>query len=173
MPTKTRTRAATERRSGTGVRNREAMSVRAAARVSVQRGQGIQAIRVPGPTRLRRWALAAAPARADITLRVVGAGEGRRLNREYRGRDYATNVLSFPYGRIAGVLAGDVVLCAPVIAREARDQGKPLDAHFAHLVIHGVLHVRGYVHEAEHEAARMEGLERALLRRLGYPDPYA
>ena len=143
------------------------------ARVSVQRASGTASIAVPGPSRLRRWAIAAAPPRANITVRVVGAGEGRRLNREYRGLDYATNVLSFSYGRMEGVLGGDVVLCAPVIAREARDQRKALDAHFAHLVIHGVLHLRGYVHEAEDEAKRMESTERALLRRLGYPDPYA
>ena len=143
------------------------------ANVAVQQGNGVASIPLPGPARLRAWARSAAPKRADITLRIVGRAEGRRLNARYRGRDYATNVLSFPYGRLAGRLSGDIVLCAPVIAREAREQGKSLDAHFAHLVIHGVLHLRGHDHEKAADAERMERLERAALRRLGYPDPYA
>ena len=104
----------------------------------------------------------------DATLRVVGAAEGRRLNRQYRKKPYATNVLSFPYekGR------GDVVLCHPVIAREARAQGKTLAAHYAHLVLHGLLHLRGYEHEKKREAARMERLEIRLLARAGFGNPY-
>jgi probable rRNA maturation factor len=127
---------------------------------------------VPSPARIRRWAGAAAPRRARITVRVVGAREGRSLNRAYRGGDYATNVLSFPYGRVAGALSGDVVLCAPVIAREAREQRKDPAAHYAHMTVHGVLHLRGYDHEDDAQARRMERAERAILRRLGYPDPY-
>ena len=102
------------------------------------------------------------------TLRIVGAAEGRRLNRQYRKKPYATNVLSFPYekGR------GDVVLCHPVIAREARKQGKTLTAHYAHLVLHGLLHLRGYQHEKKREAERMERFEIRLLARAGFGNPY-
>jgi probable rRNA maturation factor len=115
---------------------------------------------------LRR--IARAVARADITLRVVGRAESQRLNNQFRERKYPTNVLSFPYG--GG--SGDVVLCHPVIAREARDQGKTLRAHYAHLVVHGVLHLRGHDHLRRKDAARMERAEIRLLRRLGFDDPY-
>ena len=131
-----------------------------------------KAAAVPGPARVRRWVAAARPGASEITVRVVGAREGRSLNRTFRGRDYATNVLAFAYGRQDGALRGDLVLCAPVVAREAREQGKKLDAHYAHLVVHGVLHLRGYVHDRASEAAKMERAERSVLRRLGYPDPY-
>jgi probable rRNA maturation factor len=108
---------------------------------------------------------------ASITLRYVGETEARRLNRQFRGKDRATNVLSFVYE--ARPLAGDVVICAPVVAREARGQGKALGAHHAHLVIHGVLHLQGYDHEkGDRAAAAMEKRERALLAKLGFPDPY-
>jgi probable rRNA maturation factor len=120
----------------------------------------------PSPALLRRFARAAA--RADVALRVVGAGESRRLNKRYRKKNYPTNVLSFPYG--GG--SGDVVLCHPVIAREARTQGKSLRAHYAHLVVHGVLHLRGHDHLHRADAARMERAEIRLLRRLGFGDPY-
>jgi probable rRNA maturation factor len=104
-------------------------------------------------------------------VRYVGEAEGRRLNREFRGKDHATNVLSFVYE--AKPLAGDIVICAPVVAREARVQGKALDAHHAHLVIHGALHLQGCDHETSaREAAAMEKRERALLAKLGFPDPY-
>ena len=106
-----------------------------------------------------------------MTLRVVGAAEGRRLNRTFRSRDYATNVLSFGYGRRP--LRGDIVLCHPVIAREARQQGKPLSAHYAHLVVHGMLHLRGLDHARRGAAARMERAEIRVLRRLGLDNPYA
>ena len=104
----------------------------------------------------------------EITLRIVGEREARRLNSHFRKKDYATNVLSFPYGEGRG----DVVLCHPVIAREARAQGKAVAAHYAHLVVHGVLHLRGYDHERDDDAARMEKLETRIMRRLGYSDPY-
>ena len=103
-------------------------------------------------------------------MRFVAEAEGRRLNREYRGKDYATNVLTFVYGR--SPLAGDVVICAPVVAREARAQGKAIEAHYAHLVVHGLLHLQGYDHEVKSQARRMERRERAILVRLGYPDSY-
>ncbi len=128
---------------------------------------------VPSAARVRRWVAAARPGAAQITVRIVGAREGRSLNRKFRHKDYATNVLAFPYGRPNGMLTGDLVLCAPVIAREARDQMKDLAAHYAHLTVHGVLHLRGYQHDAPGAAARMERAERTILRRLGYPDPYA
>ena len=120
---------------------------------------------VPGARSLRKWA-ALVP--IEATLRIVGAPEGRRLNRQYRKTPYPTNVLSFPYGKDRG----DVVLCHPVIAREARAQGKTLAAHYAHLVVHGLLHLRGYEHEKKREAARMERLEVRLLARAGFGNPY-
>jgi probable rRNA maturation factor len=120
---------------------------------------------LPSAAKFRRWA-ALVP--LDVTLRIVGAREGRSLNRRFRGKDYATNVLSFPYE--SG--AGDVVLCHPVIAREARAQGKKLEAHYAHLVLHGLLHLRGYEHEKKREASRMERAEIRLLARAGFGNPY-
>jgi len=127
---------------------------------------------VPPATRLRGWARAAlgAVAGAELSLRVVGAREGRRLNRDFRARDYSTNVLTFDYG--SSPPRGDIVLCKPVIEREARAQGKSLAAHYAHLVVHGVLHLRGFDHERPRRAAKMEGVERRILRKLGYDDPY-
>jgi probable rRNA maturation factor len=101
-------------------------------------------------------------------VRIVGAREGRSLNRRFRGKDYATNVLSFSYENGAG----DVVLCHPVIVREARAQGKTLAAHYAHLVLHGLLHLRGYRHEKKREAQRMESTEVRLLARAGFGNPY-
>jgi probable rRNA maturation factor len=102
---------------------------------------------------------------------LVAESEARRLNRDYRGKDYATNVLTFIYEK-APALAGDVVLCVPIIAREAREQRKELTAHFAHLVIHGALHLQGYDHEREEDARQMEALESTILLRLGFSDPY-
>jgi len=127
------------------------------------------------PTRpqVRRWVRAACATPAEVTVRFVAGDEGRQLNRDYRGRDYATNVLSFPY-ESGGTLSGDLVLCLPVVDREAREQGKPPEAHFAHLVVHGMLHLQGYDHETgRDDAERMEALERDILDALGYPDPYA
>ena len=122
----------------------------------------------PPAALLRRFARAAAARRAAVALRIVGAAEGRKLNRRYRSKDYPTNVLSFPYG--GG--HGDVVLCHPVIEKEARQQRKSLRAHYAHLVVHGILHLRGHDHLKKADAARMEALEVRILRRLGFADPY-
>ncbi len=148
---------------------------------------------VPGPVTLRRWAraahaagLAALPARkrrvhesvaakAGLCVRVVGSAESRRLDREYRGKDKPTNVLSFPASpeeRVATGALGDVVVCAPVVAREAREQGKTLGAHWAHMVVHGTLHLLGYDHLAARDAKAMEALEVAILRGLEFHDPY-
>jgi probable rRNA maturation factor len=121
---------------------------------------------------VRRWARAAIEVSAEITVRIVGAAEARQLNRRYRGRDYAANVLSFPYALSRGLVQGDIVLCAPVIAREALAQGKTLEAHFAHLTVHALLHLQGLGHLRRRDAAHMEALEKRLLAKLGYPDPY-
>jgi len=103
---------------------------------------------------------------------LVDVDEGRALNSEYRGKDYATNVLSFPY-ETEPLLMGDLVLCPPVVAREAAEQGEPLAAHYAHLTVHGMLHLRGWDHENEGDAQAMEDKEREILAALGFPDPYA
>jgi probable rRNA maturation factor len=130
------------------------------------------AARAPSTVQVRRWAGAALDKPGEITVRIVNAAEARRLNRRYRGEDHATNVLSFPYALSRGVVQGDIVLCAPIIAREAHSQGKTLEAHFAHLTVHAVLHLQGHDHARPREAQRMEALEKKVLTKLGYPDPY-
>ena len=133
---------------------------------------------LPAASSFRKWAAAAAQGRirkADLAIRLVDEKEGRALNRHYRGKDYATNVLSFPADLPEGVglpLLGDLVICAPVVAREAAGQGKPLVAHYAHLTVHGVLHLLGLDHEDEREAEAMEQIEREVMAALGFPDPY-
>ena len=133
---------------------------------------------LPAPTSFRRWVtatLAGRIRRADLALRLVDADEGLALNRHYRGMDHATNVLSFPAELPPGVelpILGDIVLCAPVVAREAREQGKRLQHHYAHLTVHGVLHLLGFEHEGAREAEAMELLERQILAGLGINDPY-
>lgn len=113
------------------------------------------------------------PDAAQVTVRIVGAEESQALNRDYRHKDYATNVLTFAYGDEAGPCA-DLVLCAPVVAREAREQGRSLQAHYAHLIVHGSLHAQGWDHETSAaEAAAMEARETLVLARLGFDDPYA
>ena len=121
---------------------------------------------------VQRWLRAALERPAEITVRVVDAAEGQALNREFRGKDYATNVLTFDYAREPVVVA-DLVLCGPVVRREADDQGIALLAHYAHLIVHGALHAQGYDHESDAEATVMEWRESDLLRRLGFDDPYA
>ena len=134
---------------------------------------------VPAATSFRKWVAAALRGRireADLAIRIVGAKEGRALNRHYRGKDYATNVLSFPAELPEGVkmpLLGDLVICAPVVAREAKEQRKPAVAHYAHLTVHGVLHLLGWDHDDDKEAEAMEQLERDIFAELGLPDPYA
>jgi probable rRNA maturation factor len=133
---------------------------------------------IPAANSFRRWVAAALDGRireADLAIRLVDAREGKSFNRHYRGKDYATNVLSFPAELPEGVklpLLGDLVICAPVVAREAAEQGKPLNAHYAHLTVHGVLHLLGWDHEDEREAECMEQLEREILATLGIADPY-
>ena len=134
---------------------------------------------VPASTSFRKWVAAALSGRireADLAIRIVDEREGCALNRHYRGKDYATNVLSFPAELPEGVklpLLGDLVICAPVVAREASEQGKTVTAHYAHLTVHGVLHLLGWDHDDEKEAEAMEQLEREVLAELGLPDPYA
>ena len=134
---------------------------------------------VPAAVSFRKWVAAALKGRireADLAIRIVDEREGQALNRHYRGKDYATNVLSFPAELPEGVklpLLGDLVICAPVVAREAAEQGKPVAAHYAHLTVHGVLHLLGWDHEHDKDAEAMEQLEREVLAELGLPDPYA
>ncbi|WPX90434.1 rRNA maturation RNase YbeY [Pseudomonas asiatica] len=134
----------------------------------------------PDDTAFRRWcelALRQRSADSEMTIRLVDEAEGRELNHTYRHKDYATNVLSFPADVPDDLLdiplLGDLVICVPVVEHEAADQGKSLEAHWAHLVIHGCLHLLGYDHIEDEEAEEMEGLERELLAELGHPDPYA
>jgi len=122
--------------------------------------------------RVARWLRAALQAPAEITVRVVDEDEGRRLNRDYRGKDYATNVLTFDYATAPRVQA-DLVLCAPVVEREARAACRPLQAHYAHLLVHGALHAQGFEHETSTaDAEAMEARESALMQALGFADPY-
>jgi probable rRNA maturation factor len=133
---------------------------------------------LPAEADLRRWARAALAGRrdrAELVIRMVDEDESRTLNRDFRGRDEPTNVLSFPLEAPPHVRThhiGDVVICAPVVEREAREQGKPLAAHWAHMVVHGLLHLLGHDHQNDDEAGQMEALEARILGGLGYPDPY-
>ena len=129
---------------------------------------------VPRPL-IRRWVQAALLAPAELTIRFVDAEEGQTLNRDYRGKDYATNVLTFAYteDEDAEVTQADIILCSDVLEQEAAQQHKPLVNHAAHLIVHGVLHAQGYDHEEEDEAQEMESLETEILHTLGFADPYA
>lgn len=126
-------------------------------------------------TQVRRWVQAALLGPAEITIRFVDAEEGKILNRDYRGKDYATNVLTFAYTEDGGsdVTQADIVLCTDVLEREAADQKISVESHAAHLVVHGVLHAQGYDHEDDNEAAEMEQLEAEILGGIGLPNPYA
>ena len=127
---------------------------------------------VPTRPQFRRWVKAALQRDAEVALRLVDEAEGRDLNRQFRGKDYATNVLTFVYDDTQP-LTGDIVLCVPVVQHEAQQQHKDLIAHYAHLTVHGILHLQGYDHMVDADAAEMEQLEIAILAKLGYPDPYA
>ncbi|MCD9045868.1 rRNA maturation RNase YbeY [Luteimonas sp. MHLX1A] len=152
------------------------------ARLDIAVGYAVPRKGVPAAASFRRWARAALEGRirqADLAIRVVDTAEGQALNRHYRGKDYATNVLSFPADLPEGLppgvrlpLLGDLVICAPVVEGEAREQGKPLNAHYAHLTVHGVLHLLGWDHDNDVEAEAMEQLEREILAGLGVDDPY-
>ncbi len=125
-----------------------------------------------GRSQVTRWIRHALADDAEITVRIVDAQEGQALNREYRKKDYATNVLTFDYQQEPTVLA-DLVLCAPVVAREAKEQNKTLEEHYAHLLVHGTLHAQGWDHEtSEQDAQEMEDYETAIMQELGFEDPY-
>lgn len=153
-------------------------------RLDVSVGYAVPRAGLPSAVSFRKWVAAALASRireADLAVRLVGTREGRALNRHYRGQDHATNVLSFPAGMAEGVklpegvtmpLLGDLVLCTPVIAREAREQKKPLLDHYAHLTVHGTLHLLGWDHDNDTDAVCMEQLEREILSGLGIEDPY-
>ncbi|MBB1088072.1 rRNA maturation RNase YbeY [Lysobacter sp. SG-8] len=155
---------------------------RGPVRLDVSITYGLPRKGVPAAQSFRKWVAAALEGRireADLAIRLVDVREGRALNRHYRGKDYATNVLSFPAEVPEGLpknvrfpLLGDLVICAPVVAREAREQAKPLAAHYAHMTVHGALHLLGWDHEDDTEATAMEQLERDILGTLGIADPY-
>ena len=126
---------------------------------------------LPTQAQFRKWAKATIRVDTEVTIRIVDEVEGRELNKMYRAKDYATNVLTFPLTE-EPYLMGDIIICAPVVAAEALAQNKPLEAHYAHLTVHGVLHLHGYDHEIEAQAELMEGLETAIVSKLGYADPY-
>lgn len=138
-------------------------------RLNVQYASALPAI--PSRSQFRKWANAAARVETEVTIRIVDAEEGRQLNSMYRGKDYATNVLTFPLTEDP-YLMGDIIICAPVVEAEAASQGKSLESHYAHLTVHGILHLHGYDHETEPQAELMEGLETAIVTKLGYPSPY-
>lgn len=145
-------------------------------RLDVAVGYAVPRAGIPAAVSFRKWVHAALDGRireADLAIRVVDAQEGRALNRHYRGKDYATNVLTFDYATDPLVMA-DLVLCAPVVAREAAELKKPLAEHYAHLLVHGTLHAQGWDHEtSEADAEAMEARETAILAGLGQPNPYA
>ncbi len=128
---------------------------------------------IPTRPQFRRWVQKALHKSLGMTIRIVDEAEGHELNKTYRGKDYATNVLTFVYDDMPSLLLGDVVICAPVVEKEAAEQGKSLMAHYAHLTLHAVLHLQGYDHENEADAAKMEALETQLMLKLHFPNPYA
>ena len=121
---------------------------------------------------MKKWVKACTNSAGTLTLRFVNAAEGKKLNGAFRNKDYATNVLTFPYERSRNLVEADIIFCLPVIQKEAKEQGKSLKAHLAHLVVHGCLHAQGYDHEVSKEAKKMESLETVILQKLGFPDPY-
>lgn len=131
-----------------------------------------QAAGIPSASQFRRWVRVALRVETSLAIRIVDEEEGRQLNASYRGKDYATNVLTFPLTE-EPLLMGDIVICAPVVAREAKEQGKALLAHYAHMTVHGVLHLHGYDHEIDAQADLMEAMEIAILQKLGFANPYA
>jgi probable rRNA maturation factor len=130
-----------------------------------------QLANIPTKMLFKKWAKAALRVDTEVTIRIVDTQEALELNSTYRGKDYATNVLTFPLTE-APHLMGDIIICAPVVEAEAKAQNKPLEAHFAHLTVHGILHLHGYDHETEAQAELMESLEISILGKLGYANPY-
>ena len=130
-----------------------------------------QLANTPTNAQFKKWAKAALRVDTEVAIRIVDEAEGRALNLAYRGKDYATNVLTFPLIETPHLM-GDIVICAPVVAAEAVTQNKPLEAHFAHLTVHGMLHLGGFDHETEAQAELMEAIEIQILAKLGYANPY-
>jgi probable rRNA maturation factor len=145
--------------------------LRRSARLALTVQYAVSARGKPSRAQFRKWMRAGLASDARVTLRIVGQKEGRALNRAYRRKDYATNVLTFVF-QDRPPLEGDLALCAPVVAREARAQGKSIAAHYAHLTVHGLLHLQGYDHESGADAGVMEALEKRILAKLGFDDPY-
>lgn len=126
---------------------------------------------LPTQSQFKKWAKAAIRVDTEVTIRLVDEEEGRMLNSAYRGKDYATNVLTFPISEEPHLM-GDIIMCVPVVFAEANAQHKSIEAHFAHLTVHGILHLHGYDHEIEEQAALMESIEVTTLQKLGYANPY-
>lgn len=126
---------------------------------------------LPSRSQLRKWVKATLRVDTEATIRIVDQEEGRKLNKTYRGKDYATNVLTFPLTEEPHLM-GDIIICAPVVIKEAKEQNKPIEAHFAHLTVHGTLHLHGYDHLTDEQAGLMESIEVTTLQQLGYPNPY-
>lgn len=152
------------------IQNTNAMSKQPILSMDVQYASELSGL--PTAAQFKRWARNTIRVDSKITLRIVDEAEGRELNNAYRQKDYATNVLTFPLAEEPFIMA-DIVICAPVVAKEAKEQGKTLEAHFAHLTAHGVLHAHGYDHEIAEQAELMETVETQILTKLGYSDPYA
>ena len=144
--------------------------------IHIQNASSIKSI--PTINKMKSWATQALKAKnkdAEVTIRIVDEDEGRELNKTWRNKDYATNVLSFPVGETieqAPDFLGDIVICVQVVEREAKEQGKDIEAHWAHLIVHGILHIQGYDHEIESEADIMEAKEILILKKIGYANPY-
>jgi probable rRNA maturation factor len=163
---------ATSRARTEPAKNKKPSGLRRRPRLAFDAQYAVTARNLPSRRELRKWTAAALEQDARVTIRIVGQAEGKALNRNFRGKDYATNVLTFIF-RDSPPLEGDLALCAPVVSREAREQRKPVSAHFAHLVVHGVLHLQGYDHEVAQDAETMEKREIGILAKLGIPDPYS
>jgi probable rRNA maturation factor len=137
--------------------------------LSVQYASNLE--NLPSKSLLHKWTSAALRVDTEVTIRIVDSQEGQELNSMYRGKDYATNVLTFPLTEEPHLM-GDIIICAPVVEAEAKTQNKPLEAHYAHLTVHGILHLHGYDHDTTEQAELMEGLEISILAKLGYANPY-
>jgi len=128
-------------------------------------------INIPSKAQFKKWAKASLRVDTEVTIRIVGEEEGRALNSQFRGKDYSTNVLTFPLSEEPHLM-GDIVLCAPIVEVEAKAQNKPVESHYAHLTVHGILHLHGYDHQTEEQAGLMESIEVTTLLKLGYANPY-
>ncbi len=128
--------------------------------------------KIASPVLIKKWVKSATPLGGLITLRFVNATEGKKLNLAFRQKDYATNVLTFPYELSKNELAADIIFCLPILQKEAKEQDKLLKAHLAHLIVHGCLHAQGYDHEASKDAKKMEALEIQTLQKMGFANPY-